>query len=258
MARLVRPNARRPAGPGSEVRGTGVHRRVPSSGRRQGSRRRPGRASVRELAAGAYVSQLDRRLPGALPAELPSRTWRARVAATRSRTLVPGPSRASLLRGASRSSSTARAGWSCRRACGSSRAWTTRPWWSDRGPPRAVVARRVGRLQRGDDLARCARGAPPGPGHLASHHMSLRDPDGPLVDGRRPMDEGHLPVMVEEVMAALSPRPGSFHVDATVGGGGHALRILEAATPDGRLLGLDADPRPSPGRRSACGPSATA
>ncbi len=57
------------------------------------------------------------------------------------------------------------------------------------------------------------------------------------------MEEGHLPVMVEEVMKALSPRPGSFQVDGTVGGGGHALRILEATSPDGRLLGLDADPR---------------
>ena len=57
------------------------------------------------------------------------------------------------------------------------------------------------------------------------------------------MDEGHLPVMVEEVMTALSPSPGSFHVDGTVGGGGHTLRILEAASPDGRVLGLDADPR---------------
>ncbi|HTS14937.1 MAG TPA: 16S rRNA (cytosine(1402)-N(4))-methyltransferase RsmH [Candidatus Sulfotelmatobacter sp.] len=55
--------------------------------------------------------------------------------------------------------------------------------------------------------------------------------------------EGHLPVMVEEVMAALSPLPGSFMVDATVGGGGHAVRILEASTPDGPLLGLDADPQ---------------
>src|SRR3954470_16035575 len=57
------------------------------------------------------------------------------------------------------------------------------------------------------------------------------------------MDEGHLPVMVEEVMTALSPSPGSFHIDGTVGGGGHTLRILEAANPDGRVLGLDADPR---------------
>jgi 16S rRNA (cytosine1402-N4)-methyltransferase len=44
-------------------------------------------------------------------------------------------------------------------------------------------------------------------------------------------------------MLALSPHPGSFQIDATVGGGGHAIRILEAATPGGRLLGIDADPR---------------
>ncbi len=56
------------------------------------------------------------------------------------------------------------------------------------------------------------------------------------------MDEGHVPVMVEEVMQALSPEAGSHIVDATVGGGGHAVRILEATAPDGRLLGLDADP----------------
>jgi 16S rRNA (cytosine1402-N4)-methyltransferase len=47
--------------------------------------------------------------------------------------------------------------------------------------------------------------------------------------------------MVEEVMQALSPVPGSLQVDATLGGGGHAVRILEANAPDGRLLGLDAD-----------------
>ena len=55
------------------------------------------------------------------------------------------------------------------------------------------------------------------------------------------MEEGHLPVMVEEVLESLSPAPGSFQIDATVGGGGHSRRILEANSPDGRLLGLDAD-----------------
>ena len=55
------------------------------------------------------------------------------------------------------------------------------------------------------------------------------------------MNEGHLPVLVEEVLAMLAPAPGSLHIDATLGGGGHTERILEAANPDGRLLGLDAD-----------------
>jgi 16S rRNA (cytosine1402-N4)-methyltransferase len=50
-------------------------------------------------------------------------------------------------------------------------------------------------------------------------------------------------VLVEEVIVALSPRPGSFQIDATAGGGGHAARILEAANPDGRLLAIDADLR---------------
>ena len=56
------------------------------------------------------------------------------------------------------------------------------------------------------------------------------------------MEEGHLPVLVDEVIEMLAPVPGSLHIDATLGGGGHTEQILEAANPDGRLLGLDADP----------------
>jgi 16S rRNA (cytosine1402-N4)-methyltransferase len=55
------------------------------------------------------------------------------------------------------------------------------------------------------------------------------------------MGEGHLPVLVEEVLDLLAPRPGGSVADCTVGGGGHAERLLEATSPDGRLLGLDAD-----------------
>ena len=55
------------------------------------------------------------------------------------------------------------------------------------------------------------------------------------------MEEGHLPVLAEEVVEMLAPAPGSLQIDATVGGGGHTERILEATDPDGRLLGLDAD-----------------
>ncbi len=55
------------------------------------------------------------------------------------------------------------------------------------------------------------------------------------------MQEGHLPVMPAEVLETLAPVAGSLQIDATVGGGGHTERILEAASPDGRVLGLDAD-----------------
>src|SRR5438876_4055045 len=55
------------------------------------------------------------------------------------------------------------------------------------------------------------------------------------------MEEGHLPVLAEEVVSMLAPAPGSLQVDATVRRGGHTERILEATDPDGRLLGLDAD-----------------
>jgi 16S rRNA (cytosine1402-N4)-methyltransferase len=55
------------------------------------------------------------------------------------------------------------------------------------------------------------------------------------------MGEGHLPVLVDEVLASLDVRTGSSIADCTVGGGGHAERLLEASSPDGRLLGLDAD-----------------
>ena len=55
------------------------------------------------------------------------------------------------------------------------------------------------------------------------------------------MQEGHMPVMPGEVIETLAPTPGSLQIDATVGGGGHTERILEAASPDGRVLGLDAD-----------------
>ena len=55
------------------------------------------------------------------------------------------------------------------------------------------------------------------------------------------MGEGHLPVLVDEVLTSLAVRAGSSVADCTVGGGGHAERLLETTSPDGRLLGIDAD-----------------
>lgn len=52
----------------------------------------------------------------------------------------------------------------------------------------------------------------------------------------------HIPVLYNEVISALQPQPGGTYVDGTLGAGGHALGILDASSPDGRLLGLDLDP----------------
>jgi len=51
----------------------------------------------------------------------------------------------------------------------------------------------------------------------------------------------HQPVALDTVLELLAPRPGERLCDATIGGGGHAERLLDAIAPDGRLLGLDRD-----------------
>ncbi|HSJ53378.1 MAG TPA: 16S rRNA (cytosine(1402)-N(4))-methyltransferase RsmH [Anaerolineae bacterium] len=52
----------------------------------------------------------------------------------------------------------------------------------------------------------------------------------------------HVPVLYDEVLAGLQVRPGGSYLDGTLGAAGHAAGILQASTPGGTLLGLDADP----------------
>jgi 16S rRNA (cytosine1402-N4)-methyltransferase len=60
------------------------------------------------------------------------------------------------------------------------------------------------------------------------------------------MDEGiefsHQPVLLEEVLEALSIKPEGAYIDATYGRGGHSTAILERLNERGRLLAIDKDP----------------
>ena len=55
------------------------------------------------------------------------------------------------------------------------------------------------------------------------------------------LDSQHVSVLLQETLQALVIRPGGRFIDGTLGGGGHAAAILQASSPDGTLLALDAD-----------------
>ncbi|MDQ6916707.1 MAG: 16S rRNA (cytosine(1402)-N(4))-methyltransferase RsmH [Pseudomonadota bacterium] len=52
----------------------------------------------------------------------------------------------------------------------------------------------------------------------------------------------HVPVLLQEAVAALAVKPDGIYLDCTFGRGGHALRILETLGRRGRLIALDRDP----------------
>lgn len=52
----------------------------------------------------------------------------------------------------------------------------------------------------------------------------------------------HVPVMREEALHYLNCAPGKSVVDCTLGGGGHAMAIVEKILPGGVFIGIDQDP----------------
>ncbi|MDR1031683.1 MAG: 16S rRNA (cytosine(1402)-N(4))-methyltransferase RsmH [Holosporales bacterium] len=52
---------------------------------------------------------------------------------------------------------------------------------------------------------------------------------------------GHVPVLLNEVMAMLPHKEGGFYIDATFGAGGYTKKILQSI-PNSFVLGIDQDP----------------
>jgi len=61
-----------------------------------------------------------------------------------------------------------------------------------------------------------------------------------------PTESDHVPVLAEEVVAALDPRPGETVVDGTFGAGGHAVLLAARLQGDGKLIAVDRDPTVAP------------
>jgi len=56
------------------------------------------------------------------------------------------------------------------------------------------------------------------------------------------VNDDHVPVLLEEAVAALSIKPSGTYVDATFGRGGHARRILSLLDAGGCVVAIDRDP----------------
>jgi 16S rRNA (cytosine1402-N4)-methyltransferase len=51
----------------------------------------------------------------------------------------------------------------------------------------------------------------------------------------------HIPVLLEEVISYIKPKPNEDFIDATLGGGGYTKAILEKNSPHGRVMCFDLD-----------------
>lgn len=61
-----------------------------------------------------------------------------------------------------------------------------------------------------------------------------------LAKGKTPAGS-HIPVLTEEILTCLNPKPGEIVIDCTVGYGGHASEFIKRIGPTGKLIALDID-----------------
>jgi 16S rRNA (cytosine1402-N4)-methyltransferase len=63
----------------------------------------------------------------------------------------------------------------------------------------------------------------------------------------------HVPVLLEEVLHWLQPRPGGVVVDGTLGGGGHTRALAQQVGPSGLVVAMDRDGGAVDAARTALG-----
>ena len=61
-----------------------------------------------------------------------------------------------------------------------------------------------------------------------------------------PTETDHVPVLADEIVATLDPRPGETVVDATFGAGGHSTLLAARLRGEGKLIAIDRDPSVAP------------
>jgi len=55
------------------------------------------------------------------------------------------------------------------------------------------------------------------------------------------LDFEHIPVLLNETLEYLDPKPGGVYIDGTLGGAGHSSEIVKRIVPGGVLIGIDQD-----------------
>ncbi len=61
-----------------------------------------------------------------------------------------------------------------------------------------------------------------------------------------PTAADHVPVLADEVLHALAPKPGATLIDCTFGAGGHSALLAARLRGDGKLIAIDRDPTVAP------------
>ncbi len=75
---------------------------------------------------------------------------------------------------------------------------------------------------------------------MTGRRLHRPEPAAPAIEPKAVRSAGHIPVLLDAVLAALAPRHDAVYVDGTFGGGGYSEALLNAA--HCRVFGIDRDP----------------